>query len=327
MSGILVFLEQRDGMVRQASIDLWNRLQEQAAAGAEPQPLSGIIAGPASTVGIETMLSGSGTIYHVSSDLLCLYQPESYTQTLAELFERSGCSSLVFADTALSRDLAPRLSVRLGASLLSGCSGPSAIGAGTCMRPVYAASVVASFAAEAERRIYTISSQGPAALPRKEGAIVIVPVDDLSCEPSRPSAFASRIAMTSTKPDVSEANIIVAGGRGLGSADAFAMLDELAGLLGGAVGASRAVVDEGWRPHSEQIGQTGKTVAPRLYLACGISGTVQHLAGTGGAVMLVAINSDRHAPIFDVADFGIVGDVHTIIPGLIKEVREFLKKK
>ncbi len=327
MSGILVFLEQRDGMVRQASIDLWNRLLEQAAADAERHPLFGIIAGPASTVGIETVLSGSGTIYHVSSDLLGLYQPEQYTQTVAELFERSGCSSLVFADTALSRDLAPRLSVRLGDSLLSGCSWPSAIGAGTCSRSVYSGSVVASFAAETGRRIYTISSQGSSAVPRKEGAIVIIPVDDLSGDTTRASAVVQMIAMTAARPDVSEAGIVVAGGRGMGSAEAFAMLDELAGLLGGAVGASRAVVDQGWRPHSEQIGQTGKTVAPRLYLACGISGSVQHLAGTGGAGTLAAINSDRHAPIYDVADFGIVGDVHTVIPKLIKEVREFLKKK
>ncbi len=122
-------------------------------------------------------------------------------------------------------------------------------------------------------------------------------------------------------------DIIVAGGRGMGGAEGFALLDKLAALLGGAVGASRTAVDEGWRPHAEQIGQTGKTVAPALYFACGISGAVQHLAGIGSAGIVVAINRDRDAPIFDVADYGIVGDVFVVLPKLIDELQEYLKKK
>jgi len=113
----------------------------------------------------------------------------------------------------------------------------------------------------------------------------------------------------------------------MGSAEGFVVLEQLALLLGGAVGASRQVVDEGWRPHAEQIGQTGKTVAPSLYFACGISGSAQHLAGIGSARTIVAINSDRHAPIFSVADYGIVGDVHLVLPKLLAELQEFFKTK
>ena len=136
-----------------------------------------------------------------------------------------------------------------------------------------------------------------------------------------------RIAMHNGVRDVAEANIVVAGGRGMGGAESFALLEELARILGGAVGASRPVVDEGWRPHAEQIGQTGKTVTPLLYLACAISGAPQHLAAIGSAGMVVAINRDPHAPIFDVADYGIVGDVHLVLPKLIEGLHEFLKKR
>ena len=126
---------------------------------------------------------------------------------------------------------------------------------------------------------------------------------------------------------MAEARIIVAGGRGMGGAEGFTLLEQLALLLGGAVGASRAAVDEGWRPHADQIGQTGKTVAPALYFACGISGAVQHLAGIGSAGIVVAINSDPHAPIFNVADYALIGDVHIVLPKLLDSLQEFLKKQ
>jgi electron transfer flavoprotein alpha subunit len=127
--------------------------------------------------------------------------------------------------------------------------------------------------------------------------------------------------------DIAEASVIVAGGRGMGSPEAFGLLEELAALFGGSVGASRSAVDEGWRPHGEQIGQTGKRVAPDLYIACGISGALQHLAGIAAARIVVAVNSDPDAPIFGVADYGIVGDVRIVLPGLIAAFRDLLIKK
>lgn len=326
MSGYLVYLEQRDGIVRKASMDAWNLAREAAFLEGSSGAVAGILVGPADTGDLAAHLSGNGTVYHAQSAELALYHPEHSVRIVSEVLGKEGFTAIVFADTALSRDLAPRLSARLRASLLSGCPDSFPDSTGVCRRTVYGGFAVASFFPLLERRIYTLQMHGALSKTSLKGNISIVPFNEYSRETAHPSALVRRIAINVGQPDVAEAEIVVAGGRGMGSRG-FAMLEELAGLLGGATGASRAVVDEGWRPHGEQVGQTGKSVAPKLYLACGISGSVQHLAGIVGAGTVVAINSDPHAPIFEAADFGIVGDVHSILPRLAEEVREFLKKK
>jgi electron transfer flavoprotein alpha subunit len=326
MNKFLVFLEQREGIVKKASLSTWNRVQGLAALQGE-SVVAGIIAGPVDLRQLDGTLSGDGVIYHANDDGLRLYNQEHYTRLIADTFKREGTSTLFFADTSMSRDLASRLSVRLQASLLSGCSIVEKDTTGTCIRPVYSGSSLASFIPKQRERIYILSSRAPEAASSSGGHLEFITLDTKSFTAQDIFPVVRRIVMREGSPDVAEARVIVAGGRGMGGAEGFALLEELAVLLGGSVGASRTAVDEGWRPHAEQIGQTGKTVAPALYFACGISGAAQHLAGIGSADVVVAINSDRHAPIFDVADYGIVGDVHLVLPKLIDSLKEFLKKK
>ena len=176
-------------------------------------------------------------------------------------------------------------------------------------------------------RIYILIASTELSGSVSTGSIVFHPLDFSCGAADELQPVVRRMVMHHESIDVAEADIIVAGGRGMGSAAGFGLLEELALLLGGAVGASRPVVDAGWRAHPEQIGQTGKRVAPRLYIACAISGALQHLAGIGSAGTVVAINCDPHAPIFDIADYALVGDVYTVVPKLIDAVKEFLKTK
>jgi electron transfer flavoprotein alpha subunit len=327
MNKLLVFFEQRDGVVKKTSIETWNRVQELAAA-LNDTTVEGLIAGPADTRQLEGCLAGKGVIYQSSEEGLKLYNQESYLRLIGNILNRETFSSLFFADSALSRDLAPRLSVRFQASLLSGCLHFNQSDAsGGCSRTVYSGSAMASFKPERTLRIYTIPSRRSMSVSSVDNHIEFVTLQPLQISAEGLYPAVSRIIMRSGILDVAEADIIVSGGRGMGSREGFALLEQLAALLGGAVGASRTAVDEGWRPHSEQIGQTGKTVAPALYVACGISGAVQHLAGIGSAGIVVAVNSDRDAPIFNVADYGIVGDVHVVLPKLIDAVQDFLKTK
>ncbi|NTW88903.1 MAG: electron transfer flavoprotein subunit alpha/FixB family protein, partial [Desulfobulbaceae bacterium] len=323
----LVFLEQREGAVKKASLEAWQRVRE-LAASTEGTEVCGILAGPADTGHIEGCLDGEGMVYHAVQEEFRFYNPERYSRLVAETMQREGIASLFFADTALSRDLAPRLSVRLQASLLSGSPElhPDRLSGG-CVRTVYSGSAMALFEPEREIRIHILPSRGTVTFSPSGGKITFIALEPRNDAFGEFFPVVRRIVMRRGSPDVAEAGIIVAGGRGTGGAEGFALLEQLAFLLGGAVGASRGVVDAGWRPHAEQIGQTGKTVAPALYIACGISGAVQHLAGIASAGTVVAINSDPHAPLFDVADYGIAGDLHLVLPKLIDALREFLKSK
>ncbi len=327
MNKFLVFLEQRGGTIKKASIKTWNRVQELAAEQGD-SAVFGILAGPADLKQLDGYIAGEGVIYHASEEGLALYNPEHYASLVIDMLRREACTTLFFADTILSRELAPKLSVRLKASLLSGCPmSDAAWHNGGCVRLLYSGSAVASFLPERRLRIYSISSFATPAISHARGHITFITLkpDSFSREALFP--VVRRIMMREGGLDIAEAGIIVAGGRGMDGADGFFLLEQLALLLGGAVGASRPVVDEGWRPHCEQIGQTGKTVAPALYFAFGISGSLQHLAGIGSAGTVVAINKDCHAPIFDVADYGIVGDVYLVLPKLLDTLQEFLKRK
>ncbi|MEI6847298.1 MAG: electron transfer flavoprotein subunit alpha/FixB family protein [Chlorobiaceae bacterium] len=327
MNKFLVFLEQRDGVVKNNSIDVWNLVQKFAASLADATVM-GIIAGPADILHLNGLMIGDGVIYHADQEELVLYNQVYYIRLIVDIMRQSVSNALFFADSALSRDLAPRLSVCLKASLLSGNLLFNQSGEPNgCYLPVYSGLATASFVPKCNLSIYQLSSRKILTESSVGGRIDFVTFRPQYVTVEKLFPVVQRIVMLNNRLDIVDAGIIVAGGRGMGGTKGFALLEQLAAILGGTVGASRSVVDAGVRPHAEQIGLTGKTVSPAFYFACGISGSVQHLAGIGSAGIVVAINNDYDAPIFDVSDYGIVGDVHVILPKLIEAVKEFLKTK
>lgn len=322
MAHYLVVLEPRNGLVSEVSAEVWHRVQEQLASG---DRIAGFVAGALSPGALD-VLQGSGTVHHALSGSPLLPSGTVLCRMLSELVRREGCTAVVLAATAAGRRLAPALAATLQASLLAGCIAGS-LDDKVCRRYIHSGSVLAAFRPQSPIRIVLQgreyrrppfrSPERPRCIAFQESSGTLPDADPVI-----------RAIMAGGSPeDISEAGIIVAGGRGMGEAGRFSMLEELASLLGGSVGASRSAVDEGWRPHSQQIGQTGKSVAPELYIACGISGAVQHLAGIASARTIVAINSDPYAPVFDVADYAIVGDVREVLPRLTDAVRDVLRKK
>jgi len=227
---------------------------------------------------------------------------------------------VLFGANAMGKDVAPRVAVRLQAGLLADCVALGVEnGTLTATRPVYAGKATQQVSATTPTVVATLR---PNVFTAKQDAPVSVSTTQLTAidnAPSRTSVVHS-VVKNDGVLDVAEADIVVSGGRGLKGPEHFTLIEQLAQALGGAVGASRAVVDAGWRPHREQVGQTGKTVSPNLYVACAISGAVQHLAGMSSSKFILAINKDKDAPIFKIADYGIVGDVFDVLPRLTSSI-------
>lgn len=234
--------------------------------------------------------------------------------------ERTPAAVLVVA-SAEGKEIAGRLAVRLGSGVLTDAVGISVDDTGVRVRQaIFGGSTVVT---SRVRRGVPVVSWRPNAV-RAEAAPGTPRVTPIAAPPGadrQARVTATRVAAGGGRPALNEASVVVAGGRGVGSAENFALIEELADVLGGAVGASRAATDAGWLPHTAQVGQTGATVSPDLYIACGISGAIQHVAGMQTAKTIVAINKDPEAPIFQIADFGIVGDLHRVVPALIREIR------
>lgn len=257
------------------------------------------------------------------SDALAEYAPEAYTELAAKAVEEQGAKAVLFAASAQGKDLAPRVAARLKAGLASDVTEVGVEdGRVVAVRPAYAGKVFMRVGFTGEPAILSVRPRAykVAEAPRE------AQVQELALRDGPTARTKVRMAEGEEKerPDVAEAEIVVSGGRGLGSPDNWKLLEELADALGPntALGASRAVVDAGWRPHSEQVGQTGKVVAPPLYFAIGISGAIQHLAGMQTAGCIVAVNKDAEAPIFKIADYGIVGDLNEVLPRLTEEIKK-----
>ena len=230
--------------------------------------------------------------------------------------------ALLVPATYDGRDVAGRLSVKLDRPVLTNVTGLVAGDGLASQHPVFGGShiVTAKFTGEGPG-IFVIRAKSFAAEPSSGGPAEVVAAPAPDGGSTAGARIVARHEEARTGPKLDEAAVVVSGGRGLGSAESYSMIEELAGLLHGAAGASRAIVDAGWVPYSHQVGQTGKTVKPTVYVACGISGATQHLVGMKGSKNIVAINKDQDAPIFSVADLGIVGDVHKVLPALIEALK------
>jgi electron transfer flavoprotein alpha subunit len=233
---------------------------------------------------------------------------------------------VIMPATSMGKDLAPRLAVRIDGAVAPDVTS-IAVEDGTIVaqRPVYAGKALIKVKINSAKKVFSLR---PNVFSAGENSGTDAAVESFA--PALEDAdFATKSTGTTVaagKLDVAEASMIVSGGRGLQAPEHWTLIEGLADALGAATGASRAVVDSGWRPHAEQVGQTGKTVSPNLYIACGISGAIQHLAGMSSSKCIVAINKDKDAPIFQVADYGIVGDVFEVIPALTDELKTFLSK-
>jgi electron transfer flavoprotein alpha subunit len=254
------------------------------------------------------------------NDELTNYSSSAYTEVIVNFAKEINAEYIIFSDTSLGKDLAPRVAVKLNAGCLIDCVNLRASdGNVIATRPIYAGKALMDVKVTSPVKVITIRPNVFKALPVDGGNL-----NQTTKEVASPdlSTRVVEFKKSEGKMDVAEADIIVSGGRGLKAPENFKLVEELADVLGAAVGASRAAVDAGWRPHREQVGQTGKTVSPSLYVACGISGAIQHLAGMSSSKYIVAINKDKEAPIFSVADYGIAGDVFEILPELTKEIKK-----
>jgi electron transfer flavoprotein alpha subunit len=269
---------------------------------------------------------GADRVFLVEHPVLAGYRTGPFTDVISGLINREKPEIVLFGATPMGRDLASRIAARIQAGLTADCTGLAIDEDERLLmqtRPAFGGNVMATIVCRHARP--QMSTVRPKVMvkaepqPGREPEIVEVPVE--LDERRVATKILEIIREEGPTVNLQEADIIVSGGRGLGKAENFKLIEELAGVLGGAVGASRATVDAGWIPAYHQVGQTGKTVHPKLYVACGISGAVQHLAGMSSSDCIVAINRDPHAPIFDVAHFGIVGDLFEVVPALIKEIK------
>jgi electron transfer flavoprotein alpha subunit len=322
MAKILVFSEFQNNVLKRSSQEL---LQLAAKSGAES--VIGFYLGAQAGVSAAQMAHHGATEIHISKSAdFDAYNPEIFAAAVTEAIQKTGATVVLASTSALAKDLFPRVAAKLSCGVVSDgveiqISGDDV----KVKKPLFAGKCFAS--ATFENSKVKIVLMRANQLPVGTGdATKTAPITEHDfAKPSLKTLIKEIVKGTSEKLDLTEANIIVSGGRGLKEAGNFKMLDDLADVLGATVGATRAVVDAGWVSHSMQVGQTGKTVAPSLYIAVGLSGAIQHLAGMSGSKVIVAINNDPNAPIFQKATYGIVGDAFEIVPQLTEEFKKALR--
>lgn len=318
---ILVFCEATETGLKKGALELLSLAKNSG------QNVNALVVGPKGSKSKDLAAHyGAKTVWHCDDAQLDNYNPEVFTNLFCDAIKDSGAKFVLATSSLLARDLFPRVAARLDSGVASDCTSLEITATSLkARRPLYAGkcSAEVEFVDSPVQIVLMRPNQIPLNKPDTANkaefkSLALKPVDTKTTAKETVRGQVGKV-------DLTEANIIVSGGRGMKGPEHFKLLDDLAGTIGGTVGASRAVADAGWVPHSMQVGQTGKTVAPTLYIACGISGAIQHLAGMSGSKVIVAINKDPEAPIFQKANYGVVGDLFEVVPKLTEEFRHILK--
>ncbi|MDD4096663.1 MAG: electron transfer flavoprotein subunit alpha [Oscillospiraceae bacterium] len=324
--GVWIFAEQKDGIASNVALELLGegrKLADQLRV-----ELSAVLIGEKPDAAEVLIAHGADNVYVVDDPTLRDFNDESYTDVFAQLIRTYKPEIVLFGATAYGRSLAPRVASRIGTGLTADCTGLQIDDESKILmqtRPAFGGNLMATIICPNHRP--QMSSVRPKVMkpipadPSRKGSIIR---PDVTIPPVTSTKVAPITDNNGKMVNLAEADIIVSCGRGMGDPKNLKLVEELAEVLGAGVGASRAVVDAGWIEYNHQVGQTGKTVGPKVYFACGISGAVQHLAGMSSSDTIIAINKDPDAPIFKIATFGIVGDALEVLPALIKEFRERL---
>lgn len=319
--GVWVFAEQRDGNLLNVAIELVG--EGRKIANALQTKLTAVLLGKdVDNLAEKLVKFGADTVLYADHDLLSVYTTEGYTKVIDEMIRERKPEIMLIGATNIGRDLGPRISARVHTGLTADCTKLDVDLENRRLmqtRPAFGGNLMATIICPDHRPQMSTVRPGvmeKAKYDENRTGEIIKTTPDLSSDDIRAKVL-EVVKGGKAEVQLEESKIIVSGGRGLGNTEGFKLIEDLANKLGGVVGASRATVDAGWIDHGHQVGQTGKTVRPTLYIACGISGAIQHLAGMQESKVIVAINKDAEAPIFKVADYGIVGDVYEILPELI----------
>jgi electron transfer flavoprotein alpha subunit len=322
---ILAFAEQRDNKFKKSSFEtvkaargIADQLKAECVAlvvGSGVEEIAGVLAG-----------YGASRVLVIDDPKFVQHSNTAFSKVIAEVAAREGAQSVFLPASQMGKDIAPRVAIKLKAGLAADCVALKVEGGDiVATRPVYAGKALIDVRVKTAIKVFTLRPNVFTAGAVQDGGGKVERVS-VALEPNDFGTVVKEVKVATGRPDVTEADIVVSGGRGMKGPENFHLIETLADVLGAAVGASRAVVDAGWRAHDEQVGQTGKTVSPTMYVACGISGAVQHLAGMSSSKYIVAINKDKDAPIFQVADYGIAGDVFEVLPELVLQLKTALGK-
>lgn len=323
--GIFVFVEQVDHVINKVTFELISKGKELAKI-LDTQVTAVLLGSEVGNLAEELASFGADAVITVDDLALATYMTEPYSNAMTAVIKQYQPEIVLVGATAIGRDLAPRVSARVHTGLTADCTRleiQEETNNLMMTRPAFGGNIMATILCPEHRPQMATVRPGVMQCEKKQTvkSVKMEPFAVDGLEAAKNVEIVEIIKKINENVDIAEAKVLIAGGRGMGSAENFAMLEELAGVLGGTVAASRAAVDAGWQDKSRQVGQTGKTVRPNLYIACGISGAIQHMAGMEESDYIVAINKDETAPIFEIADYGLVGDVAKIVPLLVKEMK------